>query len=279
MPLPETTTLEILLERYDSLLLDAYGVLLDKHGPLPGSIELIQRLNLEERGYLVVTNSASRLPESMAADFADMGLAIPPERILSSGMLLERIFADRQLEGAETLVLGPADAHEYVRRAGGCPRGPENCRDAEVVVLADQKGFDLQSGLDTTLTVMLRRFDRGAPTPLLLCNPDLIYPDSHDSYGFTSGALGAMLDHILAERYPDSAPSFEPLGKPYRPLFEAATSRVEGRMIMLGDQLTTDILGAKTFGIDAALVQTGLAVRVHADTRPLPDYLLPSLKS
>jgi ribonucleotide monophosphatase NagD (HAD superfamily) len=48
---------------------------------------------------------------------------------------------------------------------------------------------------------------------------------------------------------------------------------------MLGDQLATDILGAKRFGIDAALVQTGLAREFQVDAKIVPDYILPSLET
>ena len=274
---PEVTTIDMLLERYDTLLLDAYGVLIDKQGPLPGAAQLIDTLNSTHQSYLLLTNSASRLPEVMASDLQQMGLSIPGEKILSSGTLLESIFHERQLRGTRCLVLGPADAREYVRRAGGEAFAPGQGVDAEVVVIADQKGFDLQSGLDETLSLLLNRFDRQQHTELLLCNPDLIYPVDKRHFGFTSGALGAMLNHIFVERYGIKAPRFEPLGKPHPPLFQAAADQTEGRMIMLGDQLATDILGAKRFGIDAALVLTGVARPNLDDQAILPDYILHSL--
>lgn len=272
-----STDIATLLERYDTLLLDAYGVLVDGSGPLPGAVELIERLNREERHYFLLTNSAGRLPESLAWDLARTGLTIPTERVISSGMLLEQEFARRDLAGKDCLVLGPEDALEYVRRAGAIPLSPGKDMDAEAVVIADQKGFDLQQGLDDTLSLLLRRFDRGLETTLLLCNPDLIYPVGAERYGFTSGALAAMLDRILAERYPAPAPRFEPLGKPHRPIFEAAVAASKGRILMLGDQLPTDILGAKRVGIDSALVMTGLTREYDANGDIVPDYVLPSL--
>jgi ribonucleotide monophosphatase NagD (HAD superfamily) len=60
---PVDTDIDHLLERYELILLDAYGVLLDKRGALPGARELISRLNSEQRPYYLLTNSASRLPE------------------------------------------------------------------------------------------------------------------------------------------------------------------------------------------------------------------------
>jgi len=253
-------SLSHLIEAYGALLLDAYGVLLDKAGALPGAVELVEQLNRLDKPYLVLTNSASRLPEAMAADFARLGLSISPDRLLTSGMLLAPHFEDSALAGSRCLVLGPADASAYVARAGAQPLGPERGADAEILVIADQAGFDCLQGMDRVLTLALRRLDAGLPLHLVLCNPDLFYPVSPGRYGLTSGALAAMLEAVLAERYPAAPPRFARLGKPHRAMFEEAARRLGTRaLVMIGDQPGTDILGARLFGIDSVLVRTGLA--------------------
>jgi HAD superfamily hydrolase (TIGR01450 family) len=273
----EPATIDTLLTRFDTLLLDAYGVLVDQQGPLPGAAALIERLNREQRSYFILTNSASRLPETMAEGFAAAGLAIPAGRILSSGMLLSDHFSRQRLQGARCLVLGPEAAVTYVRRAGGEVVALEPDSDAEVIVLADQKGFDLQYGMDLALSLCLRRLDEGKPLTLLLCNPDLIYPVGPARYGLTAGAMAAMLEAVLAERYPESPPRFERLGKPHPPIFAAAARQASGTMVMLGDQLATDILGAQRFGIPAALVLSGLARQQSGNTAIIPDFVIESL--
>ncbi len=47
-----------LVEKYSVLLFDAYGVLVDKVGALPGARELIAYLNRSGKRYYVLTNSA-----------------------------------------------------------------------------------------------------------------------------------------------------------------------------------------------------------------------------
>ena len=51
-------TMETLIERYDILLFDAYGVLVHSTGALPGAIELIDRLNQIGKTYYILTNDA-----------------------------------------------------------------------------------------------------------------------------------------------------------------------------------------------------------------------------
>lgn len=71
---PEITT-EALIERYDVLLFDAYGVLVHGAGALPGAVALIQRLNRIGHPYYLLANDASRLPETAAKRYRGFGLA------------------------------------------------------------------------------------------------------------------------------------------------------------------------------------------------------------
>ncbi len=273
------TTITALLQRYSALLFDAFGVLLDDQGALPGAVALIDRLNAEGRPYCILTNSASRLPGESVQLYAACGLAIPEERILSSGMLLAPYFQAQQLTGATTLVLGPAGSQAFARAAGMELVPPTAGCDAEVVVVADEKGYPLLEQFDHTLSLMLRRLDAGRPLHLVVCNPDLIYPRGPDAFGLTAGGMASLFETILAERYGAEAPRFIRLGKPYAPLFEVALERVGSRdAVMVGDQLATDIRGAHGVGIDSALVASGLAR--HAPTLAAtlrPTWQLPSL--
>ncbi len=274
---PIATDIEQLLGHFELFLLDAYGVLLDKQGPLPGARALLDRLNRAQRPYFILTNSASRLPESFAEELQAMGLAVPQERIITSGTLLARHFAAHRLSGKRCLVLGPENSAEYVRRAGGAVAMPGE--EAEVVVLADQAGFPLLEGINYALNLILRRLDQDKPIELLLCNPDLIYPVTPHEFAITAGALAQMIEAILRERYPGSSHHFVALGKPHRPLFEAALGAYPGlRALMIGDQLATDILGANRCGIASALVMGGVA-RQTSSPQATPDYVLTTLES
>jgi HAD superfamily hydrolase (TIGR01450 family) len=268
-----------LVGAYDGFLLDAYGVLVDKTGALPGAAAFLRRLLDAGKPFLVLTNSASRQPETMAAEFAAFGISIPAERILTSGLLLSPYFREHGLAGADCLVLGPEESVDYARRAGGRVVAVSGGVDAEVVIIADQKGFPCLEVMNHTLSLVLRRLDAGLPMHLLLCNPDLIYPAAPGRYGFTAGGLAAMLRAVIGERYPELEDLIVPLGKPHAPMFEVARSRIGGnRPVMLGDQLATDILGANRSAIDSVLVGTGLARRGHAAVGDLrPSWYLPSL--
>lgn len=275
IPYIDRTTL---FERYDGLLLDAFGVLVDKQGPLPGAIDLIDTMNAEDKPYFILTNSASRLPETMEQHYQQQGLKIPLERIISSGMLLQAHFREQNLIGARTLVLGPENAQEYARRCGG-EVVSDTDGEVDVVVIADQAGYDLLEQMNRTMSLILRQIDAGKAPHLVLCNPDIIYPISAGQYGFTAGGLAAMLNAILAERYPGEAFAFHPLGKPHAPIFREGVSRIgSNNVVMIGDQLATDIKGANDFGIDSILVGTGLSGQKKTSASARPTWQTLSLE-
>jgi HAD superfamily hydrolase (TIGR01450 family) len=261
-----------LLERYNGLLLDAFGVLVDKQGPLPGAIELLDTLTAEGKPWFILTNSASRLPETMERHYQEQGFAIPLERIISSGMLLDSYFRDHNLAGARTLVLGPDNSQEYARRAGAEVVPLDYEGEVDVVVIADQAGYDLLTVMNHAMSLILHQVDQGKVPHLVLCNPDIIYPVAEGRYGFTAGGLAAMIDAILLQRYPDQGIRFTPLGKPHAPIFAEGVKRIgNNNVVMIGDQLATDIKGARDFGIDSILVNTGLTMHknmTHPDHRP-----------
>lgn len=274
------TTVEALVERYDALLIDAYGVLIDQSGALAGAANLVEMLDRDGVSYAIVTNDASKLETTSAAHLAERGLRVAPERIVTSGGLLGPYFAANQLEGATTMVLGPEDSVTYVRRAGGEPVGAD-AEDADVVVLADEAGFDFLPGIEAALSVVLRRMDRGAPVRVVLPNPDLIYPQAEGHFGLAAGSMALFVERAVHLRFGEPL-VVDRLGKPFAPIFDAATTRVGTKnAVMIGDQLHTDVAGARAYGLDAALATWGLTKTVPADIAEdrLPTWLLRELGS
>lgn len=270
---PVRTQFLDLLDRYDAILLDAYGVLVNLDGALPGAARSIDELNRRGKAYWLVSNTAARLPESAAARYQGFGLAIPAERILSSGMLLTPYFANHDLVGKRIRLLGPADSVRYAELAGGVVVGAG--QDFDVLVLADQAGFDFVSAVDEVLSTLFRKLDAGQHVTMILPNPDLVYPTAQGC-GITSGAVALMLEAALQRRYPDRADlRFIGLGKPHPDLFEEAMRRAGSRnVLMVGDQLETDILGANRVGIDSALVPGGITGDRFESEDARPTYVL-----
>jgi glycerol 3-phosphatase-2 len=230
-------------------------------------------LNATAKPYCVVTNDASKLPESAAARYRRFGVEVDPARIVTSGSLIESYFRTHGLSGARCAVLGTIDSVRYVEQAGGETVSPED--DFDVLVVGDETGYPFLQHIDSALTTLFRRIDAGARVHLVLPNPDLIYPRDEASFGIAAGSIALMFEAALRRRYPDRpALAFARLGKPERYLYQEALRRCgTSDAVMVGDQLETDIRGANACGLDSALVTTGVSA---ADLLAVPAALRPT---
>ena len=88
MSSPTQIDARALIERYESFLIDAYGVLVDGRGALSGAAEFIETLRAEGRAFSVVTNDASRLETSCARRYQALGIQIHAHEVLTSGSMI-----------------------------------------------------------------------------------------------------------------------------------------------------------------------------------------------
>lgn len=274
-------SIDALIERYDALLFDAYGVLVHASGAMPGAQDTIAKLNEAAKPYAVLTNDASKLPERAARRYQGFGLDIPADRILASGLLLSDYFRQHDLQGANCIVLGTADSKRFVERAGGTvvPAGEA----FDVLVVGDENGYEFIETVDAALSALFRAIDRGDSVRLVLPNPDLIFPHGENRFGIAAGSIALMFEAALQRRYPlRSDLHFDRLGKPQPKLYESAMGRFGTRnAVMIGDQLETDIAGAASCDIDSTLIATGIAIvdDLTEATSVRPTYWMPSLSA
>ena len=275
---PQPATIAELISRYDGILLDAYGVLVDASGVLPGAAALIAELRRRGTPHAIVTNDASRSPAAWTARLAGHGLAVPPERIVTSGSLLPAYFRDRGLLGARTCVLGTEDSFGYVRSGGGVPIALAPGMDLDAVAVCDDSGTPFVDGIELAFSAIVRAVEAGRAPALVLPNPDLVYPKGSGEFGFTAGAMALLIETALARRFPGRGLAFDRLGKPAPHLFAEAQHRLGvARVVMIGDQIETDIAGARAAGIDAALLE-GVSRWSNSRSGIAPRFVLATIE-
>ncbi len=277
----DISSLDEIENRYQGFLFDAYGVLLDGSGLIPGGAQVWHDLRKRGKSCWILTNGSSRTPEQATAAYRSMGLDVNLDEVITSGSLLARYYEEQGLRGQLTCVLGTASTFELVQKAGGIPCTALDHQDYSVVIVANQTEFPFLDTMDAVLTHVCRRVEAGRPCYLILTNPDLIFPKAEGSYGFTAGSMALLLDAGLKLRLGKDAPVFSRLGKPFAPIFAEAERRAGHKnLLMIGDQLETDILGANNYGIDALLVGTGLTrLKPGLELVPEPRYILREWKA
>jgi HAD superfamily hydrolase (TIGR01459 family) len=280
--LPARTTTRELLDRYDGVLLDIYGVVLDASGALPGARELVDELHRRGVPYAFVTNDASRSLATYVEKLAGLGITVDPPRFVTSGSLLPGYFAARGLAGARTCVLGTFDSEDFARQGGATLVPLARGMDIDVLAVCDDSGFDFLPGMEWALSAVVRAVSAGRRPALVLPNPDLLYPKGEGELGFTAGAMAMLLEAGLERRFPNEPHVFDRLGKPQPHRFHAAATQLgvsPDRLVMIGDQLETDIAGANAAGVASALLAGSISRwdAASATTPVRPQWLLDRL--
>lgn len=269
-----TVRIHDLLDRYDGLLIDAYGVLVHRDGSFPGASDFMEHLKRIHKPYCILTNDASRNAQSAHQAYKSRGISVPAERIITSGSLIGSYIEENELQGASCIVMGTEDSKAFVTQAGGVVVDATETEEVQAVIVCDDAGFPFLETVEATMSLLFRRLDAGLHTHLVVANPDLIYQKNERDYGLTGGSIALILEHALRLRYLHDEYRFVRLGKPHTPIFEKGVEKLGSRnLLMIGDQLRTDILGANTFGIDSALIATGL---VQLENQSLPEKWTPT---
>ena len=283
-PMAETRSLCDLIGDYEAFLLDAFGVLVTHAGAVPGASEGVAAIKAAGQRVFVVTNDASRHPERAAAWYRELGIEIEAHEVISSGTLLGGWISARGLVDKRVLVLGTQDSLQMLREAGAHPVSPvattpgqsADWKDFDAVALCDEAGYPLIEASEAVLNAIRAWHEQGRQLPVALANPDVIYPLGGDKMGLAIGAVASMLGAALEITDGLKLTDWcEPLGKPYPPIFLEAERRAGSKkLLMVGDQLRTDIAGANNFGIDSALMTTSGVHRgeLEADG-PQPTFL------
>ncbi len=271
------TDFKSLLENYKIIFFDAYGVIKNYKGPIPGIEKTFNWLNEQQKSYYVITNDASRSPELLAESYIKNGLShITPDKIISSGMLAKE-FLDLKVKQGLVAYLGTADSAHYIEHPGlkTLPlqdMNESNINDITALVLLDDEGFDWMDGLNKAVNLLRRR-----TIPAIVANPDGAYPMSKKEVGIAIGGLSYMIEKITGRK-------FIRFGKPDSQIFMFAMEYIlpfhpgltKKDILMVGDTLHTDILGGNKFGLDTALVLTGNMLPEDYENRIISSGIAPT---
>lgn len=266
------------VSKYDVVFFDAYGVLKNYNGLIPGIENTIRFLIEENIDFYVLTNDASRSPDDLAASYQTLGIKdITPEKIISSGMLAREYLRFKVKKGTAAY-LGTSKSAHYIESQGLSTLSIrqldlDNVDDVNVLVMLDDEGFDWKRDINKVINLLRKR-----NIPVIVANTDFAYPVTEEEVSIAIGGLSDMIETIVGRK-------FIKFGKPDSQMFMFAYERIlekkqvgKERIVMVGDTLKTDILGGNKFGIDTVLVLSGNTLPDQAQflirsTGIIPNYI------
>jgi HAD superfamily hydrolase (TIGR01450 family) len=267
-----------IVNRYDVVFFDAYGVLKNYNGLIPGIDGTIRYLLERGIDFYVLTNDASRSPDDLAASYQALGVKeITTEKIISSGMLAREYLRFKVKKGTVTY-LGTTQSAHYIETLGLNTMSIrqvdlDNLDDISAMVLLDDEGFDWKRDVNKMINLLRKK-----NVPVIVANTDFAYPVTEDEVAVAIGGISDMVEMIIGRR-------FIKFGKPDSQMFMFAYERImetrhvgKEKILMVGDTLKTDILGGNKFGIDTVLVLSGNTLPDQAgflirSTGIIPNYI------
>ncbi len=241
--------LDALMDRYDVLLCDVWGVLhngVDSFAPASAALRRARQAGLT----VVLITNAPRPFAGVAEQIHALGVPESAyDRIVTSGDVTRELIRNAP---RRVFHLGPErDETLY----DGLDVELVEEREADVVVCTGF--FDDDTETPEDYADMLVRF-RSRNLPFICANPDIVV-ERGDRLIWCAGAL--------ARDYGQLGGRTLIAGKPHRPIYEAAVAAAQdvrgtpverSRVLAIGDGMLTDIKGADLFGIDALYISGGI---------------------
>lgn len=261
------------LDAVDVVVLDAYGVLNLGSDVIPQGLAAVQAIRAAGKRLCVVTNDGSQGTAAIAAKHRGRGYDFRDEEVIAGASLVGeavRSFPDVRNWGIISLEPRPEAAITGAMVALNSDPAAYESVDGIVFMATESWDEDRQAVLSDALT---RR-----PCPFIVANPDVVAPH----VGGFSAEPG-----YFAHRIADSAglsPVF--LGKPFPGVYRLVRERFPevdpSRILAVGDTPHTDVIGARSHGMRALLVESGFlagkdSLAYCRECGILPDFIAPTI--
>lgn len=267
----QVAMLSDIADHFDVFLLDAFGVLNVGETVIPGAPESVAALQGAGKRVLVVSNAASVGTDELLAKYSALGFNFARDDIVTSRQTLSS-----RMNGTRDHVWGvvapaSADLRDLKLSQTHLLADDPAPYDACDSILLIGTGDWTDARQDLLETALQRR-----SKPVLVANPDIVAP-RETGFSIEPGHIAHRLADVT-----DVEPEF--YGKPFANIFDMVFDRLgdvdRTRVVMVGDSLHTDILGARAYGIASALVpgfgffSGGNAEQAIERTGITPDFLV-----
>jgi HAD superfamily hydrolase (TIGR01459 family) len=269
------TNLSTVIDNYDALLLDLWGVVHDGTHLYPGVHAALQQLRDQDKKIIFVSN-APRRAKKAAAVLTQLGIeAELYDQVITSGELGYQWLASGQMPWRKKyFYIGPSkdadvlDGLEYHR--------VDDIKQADFLL---NVGFGSEEESAEDWTNLLRAA-KALKLPMLCLNPDFeVVKISGERFACAG---------VLAADYEKCGGEVKYFGKPFPEVYAKCMewfALPKAKVLAIGDGIATDIAGAVSAGIDAMLITGGIIKKespqqvaaLCAKYHAVPKYVMPQL--
>jgi HAD superfamily hydrolase (TIGR01450 family) len=240
-----------IVSSYDQFILDLDGCVWIGDLPTPGAVEAIAALREAGKRVAFATNDPRSATEDYVARLWAIGVQASLADVVTVGGAVQHLLAETR-SGRTAFVIGTEPLRRHVADAGvRVLNGTDLASRAEIVVVAGTEDLVFDDLRNAALAVQ-----RGAE--LIATGRDPTYPQPEGDWPGT-GAILAAVEYATGR-------TAQIVGKPEPQLFLTALDRLgDGRTLVVGDRLDSDVAAAARVPLDAALVLTGASAPEDLD--------------
>lgn len=244
-------SLSPLVARYDQLIVDLDGCVWVGDQAVDGSVEAIELLRGAGKRVAFATNNSRRTGEDYVRKLWGLGIQASLGDVVTVGGAMQHLLAETR-RGMTVYVIGTEAMVNHVADAGlKVMNNTDLATRADLVVVSGTEDVSY-----TEIRIAALALRRGADFLATSRDPTYPMPD-----GLWPGT-GALLAAVETASGREAAV----VGKPEPQLFLTAIERLgDGRTLVVGDRLDSDVEAAKRAQLDAALVLTGETTAEEAD--------------
>ena len=249
-----------------AILFDLDGVLYNSEEPIPGAAEALAWVKAQQIPHLFVTNTTSRSREVLAEKLGRFGISADVSQILSP-CVAAADWLRANGDGPIAVFVPPATRSEFE----GLPCLPDDAESgARYVVIGDLgKAWDFRA-LNRAFRLLY-----SSPEADLIALGMTRYWMAKDGIALDVAPFVAALEHASGKKA-------VVCGKPAEAFFQAAVEKLGvpiGEILMIGDDVDTDIGGAQRAGLKGALVKTGKFRPADLAGEVRPNFVIDSVAS
>lgn len=266
------SSLSTIIQSYDAILMDLWGVIHDGTNLYPGALESLQQLKAAGKQVICVSNAPRRSHKAVAVLER---LGVPGDcyiTVVTSGETAYHALQEGKINvGRRYYFIGPERDADVLD--GLDYRAVEEVADADFLL---NVGFGSEQDTVEDVTDDLREA-ADMVLPMLCLNPDM---EVIKITGERFPCAG-----VIAKQYEEMGGEVTYYGKPYKDIYQRSMlllGRVDAAQVLaIGDGLHTDIEGANRFGADSILVTGGILKGrddITFDPDNSPTYLMDELR-
>jgi phospholysine phosphohistidine inorganic pyrophosphate phosphatase len=246
------------------VLLDLDGVVYVGDSVVPGAAEVVDWLTQEDIPFRFLTNTSSRPRSSIVEKLSGMGIHASDDDMLTPAVAAKSWLKEHS-PGRPALFVPEATASELAE-LDPLPDDVEEGAGAVVV-------GDLGEGWDFATFNRAFRLLMDEPRPALVALGMTRYWKADDGLRLDAGAFVRALEYAVGT-------TAVVMGKPDPAFYRTAIDGLglaAGGVVMIGDDIRSDVEGAQRAGLTGILVRTGKFAPADLDGNVAPDAVLDSI--